>query len=184
MTTFPNSLRLIKGGIVLIDPETSQVLRIISLQYNRESLSRSFQIQALEAGGGGGDRSQALRLKGPPAETLKVEAEIDATDLLEKDDAEAIELGIHRELAALEAIIYPKSDDLLANSRLAQAGTLEIIPMEAPLTLFVWSKPRVLPVLLTELSVTEEAFDLNLNPIRAKICLENWDQGRTPETNA
>jgi hypothetical protein len=56
--------------------------------------------------------------------------------------------------------------------------------MEAPLTLYVWSKQRVLPVLLTKLSVTEEAFDINLNPIRAKICLENWDQGRTPETKA
>jgi hypothetical protein len=171
MTTFPNSPKLIKGGIVLIDPATSQVLRIISLQYNPESISRSFQIQALEAGGGGGDRSQALRLKGPPTETLKVEAEIDATDLLEKGDEDAIELGIHRELAALEAIVYPKSNDLLANNRLAQSGTLEIIPMEAPLSLFVWSKQRVLPVLLTELSVTEEAFDPNLNPIRAKVSL-------------
>jgi hypothetical protein len=35
----------------------------------------------------------------------------------------------------------------------------------------VWSKQRVLPVLLTELSVTEEAFDPNLNPIRAKVSL-------------
>jgi hypothetical protein len=39
------------------------------------------------------------------------------------------------------------------------------------LTLFVWSKTRVVPVRLTEFSVTEEAFDPDLNPIRAKVSL-------------
>ena len=43
--------------------------------------------------------------------------------------------------------------------------------MEAPLTLFVWSKSRIVPVRLTEFSVTEEAFDAELNPIRAKVSL-------------
>jgi hypothetical protein len=43
--------------------------------------------------------------------------------------------------------------------------------MEAPLTLFIWSKTRILPVRLTEFSITEEAFDVNLNPIRAKVSL-------------
>jgi len=45
------------------------------------------------------------------------------------------------------------------------------VPAEAPLTLFVWSRTRVLPVRITDFSVTEEAFDPNLNPIRAKISL-------------
>jgi hypothetical protein len=58
------------------------------------------------------------------------------------------------------------SDDSLAN-----AGTLEIIPLEQPVTLFVWSSSRVIPVRLTDLSITEEAFDPNLNPIRAKVSL-------------
>src|SRR5450432_3522525 len=40
-----------------------------------------------------------------------------------------------------------------------------------PLTLFVWSKSRVVPVRVFDFSVTEEAFDPNLNPIRAKISL-------------
>jgi hypothetical protein len=37
--------------------------------------------------------------------------------------------------------------------------------------LLIWSKNRVVPVRLTEFSITEEAFDPNLNPIRAKINL-------------
>ena len=53
----------------------------------------------------------------------------------------------------------------------ANAGSLEIIPLEQPLTLFVWSRMRVVPVRLTDFSVTEEAFNPNLNPIRAKVSL-------------
>jgi hypothetical protein len=58
-----------------------------------------------------------------------------------------------------------------ARNALADSGALEIAPMEAPLTLFVWSKNRVLPVRVTSLSITEEAFDVALNPIRAKVSL-------------
>ena len=170
MTGFPNSPKLIKGGIVLLDPETAQVKDVISLQYNPETMSRSFQIQGAD-GGEGGDRSQALRLKGPPVESYKLDAELDATDLLEKADKEATSVGLHRELAILESLIYPSSADIVSNEQLASSGTLEILPMESPLTLFVWSKNRVLPVRVTELSVTEEAYDPALNPIRAKVSL-------------
>jgi len=81
------------------------------------------------------------------------------------------ENGILPQLAVLETILYPDSGRLIANNSLAGSGTLEIIPAESPLTLFVWSKNRVMPVRLTEFSVTEEAFDPNLNPIRAKVNL-------------
>lgn len=170
MSTFPNSPRLIKGGLVLLDPATSAVLRIIALQYNPDTLTRSLQPQAAKEGG---DRSEAMRLTGPPIETIKLEAEIDATDQLEFPDqnASAVELGIQPQLAALETILYPRSGQLLANNALAQSGTLEIIPMIAPLTLFIWSKSRVIPVRITDCSITEEAFDPALNPIRAKVSL-------------
>ena len=171
MTTVPGSPRLLKGGIVLVDPETFAVHRIITLQYNPDSLSRTLQVQSI--GGEGGKRSEALRLTGPPVETFKLDAEIDATDQLEFPDENknAVEAGIHPQLAALETIIYPTSSQLLSNNRLAQSGTLEIAPMETALTLFIWSKNRILPVRLTDFSVTEEAFDTNLNPIRAKVSL-------------
>ncbi len=162
MTTFPNSPRLLKGGIVLIDPDTSAVLRIIALQYNPDTLSRTLQPQAIKEGG---DRSEALRLTGPPVETIKVDAEIDATDQLEFPDQNpnTAEFGIHPQL--------PTSTQLVVNNVLAQVGTVEILPMESPLTLFIWSKNRIVPMRLTEFSVTEEAFDTSLNPIRAKVSL-------------
>lgn len=170
MTGFPNSPRLLKGGIVLVDPDTSTVRRVIALQYNPDTLTRTLQVQAI---GGEGDRLEALRLKGPPNETIKVEAEIDATDQLEFPDQNrtTTEVGIFPQLAALETIVYPTSGELKSANELAQAGTLEISPAESPLALFVWSKTRILPVRITEFSITEEAFDAALNPIRAKVSL-------------
>ena len=168
MTSFPGTPKVIKGGIVLLDPVTSAVRRIIAMQYNPDSISRSLQVQGI---GESGDRSEALRLKGPPVETIKVEAEIDATDQLEVVNGTAISVGLHPQLSALELIIYPTSGQLQTNNSLAQSGTLEIAPMESALMLFVWSQQRIVPVRLTDFSITEEAFDVNLNPIRAKVSL-------------
>ncbi len=171
MTTFPGSPKLLKGGIALIDPVSSAIQRVIVLQYSPDSLSRTLQVQGV--GGESGDRSEALRLKGPPVETIKFEAEIDAADQLEFPDQNTAvtEFGIFPQLAALETLIYPTSAQLNNVNSLAGSGTLEIAPMEMPLALFVWSKSRILPVRVTELSITEEAFDPNLNPIRAKVNL-------------
>lgn len=168
--TYPRSPRLIKGGIVLLDPTTGAIRRVIALQYNPDTLSRTLQVQAA---GESGDRLEAMRLKGPPNETIKLDAEIDATDQLEFPDSnpDAGRLGIFPQLAALETIVYPTSTSLEAANRLASAGTLEIAAAETLLTLFVWSERRVMPVRITEFSITEEAFDPGLNPIRAKISL-------------
>ncbi|MFB3921949.1 MAG: hypothetical protein ACE145_09515 [Terriglobia bacterium] len=169
MSTFPGSPRLLRGGIVLIDPDSGTIRRIIVLQYNPDTLSRTLQPQGVT--GEGGDRQEATRLKGPPIETIKLEAEIDATDQLELGEAPATQAGVHPQLAALETIVYPPSSQLQSTNSLAQSGTLEIAPALAPLALFVWSKSRIVPVRITDFSITEEAFDTALNPIRAKVSL-------------
>lgn len=173
MTTFPGSPNYRRGGIVLFDLNSEIVRRIIVMQYNPATLSRTLQVQG--AGGEGGDRLEALRLTGPPVETYQLEAEIDAADQLEFPDRgshrSTVESGILPQLAALETIIYPTSARIRTNNQLASSGSLEIIPMETPLTLFVWSKNRVLPVRITDFSVTEEAYDPNLNPLRAKVSM-------------
>src|SRR5205809_2327564 len=146
MSTFPNSPKLLKGGIVLVDPDNAAVRQIISLQYNPDTLTRSLQIQGVSTdSAAGGDRSEILRLKGPPVETIKLDAEIDATDQLEfpEQNQNTVELGIHPQLAALETIVYPTSRQLQANQALVAAGTIEIVPTQASLTLFVWSKNRI-----------------------------------------
>jgi hypothetical protein len=168
MSTFPGSPKLLRGGLVLVDPVSGAVVRVIALQYNPDTLSRTLQPKAVTDAQ---DRSQALRLTGTPVETFKLEAEIDATDQLEFPDQnpDTAQLGIAPQIAALETLLYPTSGQLQSNDAMQSSGTLEITPAETPLALFVWSKERVVPVRLTDFSVTEEAFDPKLNPLRAKV---------------
>jgi hypothetical protein len=171
MTTFPGSPRLLKAGIVLLDAGSGAIQRIIVLQYNPNRLTRSLEAQSV--GEGSANRANALRLKGPPIETYRLEAEIDAADQLEfpNQNRSVIENGILPQLAALESLVYPPSSALIRNHALASAGTLEIAPLESPLSVIVWGKNRVLPVRVTEFSITEEAFDPRLNPLRATVIL-------------
>lgn len=167
MTTFPGSPRVARGALVGIDI-FNPISSVILFQYNPVTLTRSLQAQTASEGG---DRSEAQRIKGAPVETISLEAEIDATDQLEVGQGNATSMGIYPQLSALEMLIYPKSALVIANTALLAAGTLEIVPPVAPVTLFIWGAKRVLPVRLTEFSITEEAHDANLNPIRAKISL-------------
>jgi hypothetical protein len=168
MTTFPGSPKLTKGAIVGIDP-LNPLASVIIFQYNPKSLNR--QLQARTAGSEGA-RSEVLRLEGPPEETITIsELEIDATDQLERSDPLAATMGIYPQLSALEMLLYPKSALVIANTALLAAGTIEVIPPEAPLTLFIWGIKRVLPVQITSFSITEEEYDTGLNPIRATVNL-------------
>ncbi|HET7502148.1 MAG TPA: hypothetical protein VFK02_14120 [Kofleriaceae bacterium] len=171
MSPLAASPRLLRGGLVLVDLDTGAIERVITLQYNPDTMTRTLQVQG--ATGEATDHLEQLRLKGPPIETIKLEVEIDATDQLEfpRDNDAAVKFGILPELAALETIIYPSSAQVLANRRQSDAGVMEILPTPAPLQIFVWGKHRVLPVRITDLSITEEAFNPDLDPIRAKVSL-------------
>lgn len=167
MSTFPGSPRLLKGAIVGVRPP-DPVPTIVVFQYNPESLTRRLSPQTA---GGGGAQGEALRLKGPPEETITASIVIDATDQLERGDPVTSRSGVHATLAALELLLYPPATLTIANEVLARFGIVETIPPEAPLVLFVWGGTRVLPVRLNELSITEEAFDPALNPILARVSL-------------
>jgi hypothetical protein len=168
MSTFLGSPKVMKGAIIGLDP-ANPLASVIIFQYNPDALTRTLTAQT--AGSDNADKGEALRLKGPPKETIKLDVEIDAADQLEKADPLATSLGLYPTLASLEMLLYPKSALTIANEVLAAAGIIEIIPPEAPMTLFVWGPKRTLPVRLTEFTITEEAFDSNLNPIRAKVGL-------------
>lgn len=168
MTTFPRSPRLLKGALVGIDP-FNPIASVIVFQYNPTTVTRNLTAQMVQEGG---DRTEVLRLKGAPRETISLEVEIDATDQLEKGESKAVDMGIYPQLSALEMLIYPKSLVVGINTALLATGTIEVIPPEAPFTLFIWGAKRVLPVQLNSFSITEEAHDVNLNPIRAKVSLQ------------
>ena len=172
MTSFPNSPRVQKGALVGLDP-ANPLASVIVFQYNPETVTRTLAPQAAGNQGAAGSTaaSEAMRLTGPPQETIKLDVVIDATDQLEQVRAPATQVGIHPQLASLEMLLYPKSALVIANEALLRLGVIEVIPPEAPLTVLVWGAKRVLPVRLTDFSITEEMFDPNLNPIHAKVAL-------------
>ncbi len=162
--------RLRKGALVAMDPDPSKSLaNVIAFQYNPETLMR--RLTAREQGGGGseGAKPEVLRLSGPPRETITLSIEIDAEDQVM--DPVAFNLGVYPALSALELLLYPPSSRTISNDSLAQQGNIEIIAPEAPLTLFVWGEQRVLPVHVTDFSITEQAYDTLLNPVQAKVDL-------------
>jgi hypothetical protein len=165
----PNVSPLVrKGAIMLLDPVTGIPLGTIVLQYNPDTLTRSLKAQTM---GEQPDRSEILRLTGPPIETIKCDIEIDASDQLALGDPVAVSVGIQPQLSALELLVYPASSVLITNEILSLLGTIEILPMDSALTVFAWSAQRITPVRITELDITEEFFDPQLNPIRAKVSL-------------
>ncbi len=156
------NLPLIKGGLIVLAPGGGPVQRVVALQYNPETLTRSFEMQ-----GEGGAGAQPYRFKGPAIQSIQLVASLDATDGLEAPDAHPAVLasGIAPQLAVLESLVQPSAAEIQA-SITRPKGT-----SEAPLVLFVWGGQRVVPVRVTQLSITEEAFDRRLNPLRARVTL-------------
>jgi hypothetical protein len=171
MTHFPEAAPVANGGFVLLDPVLGRPMRTIPFQFNPDTLTRTLQPQGI--GNEPGDRLEALRLKGPPQESLKFDAEFDATEQLAQPDRHPREAtnGLGPVLSALELSIYPSIDQLLEEDRLAGLGMIEIAPKESPLMVLVLGRKRILPVRITDFSVTEEAFDSALDPIRAKVSI-------------
>ena len=166
---YPKNIKLVKGSLVSINDLTFQS-KTVSFQYNPDTLSRSLQPVAL--GPGDGNRSQALRFTGAAMQTISLEVQIDCMEQLNTGDPMAIAQGIYPQLAVLESLLYPSSAMVIANQALAAVGVLEVVPLTAPRTLFVWGPSRVLPVRLMSLKITEQLFDSLLNPIQAAAALE------------
>ena len=164
MSAFPGSPRTLQGALVAIDP-LFPAPTVVLFQYNPHTLTR--QLEARGADGG----PAATSYTGAPVENITVEIELDAADGLEVNDGTTVKLGLHPQLAALERLVYPSSARVIANTVLAALGTIEVVPPQGPLILFTWGPKRVLPVSIKQFSVTEEAHDPQLNPIRARVQL-------------
>lgn len=165
MTGFPGSPQVKKGAIVGIDL-FNPLSSVAIFQYNPEQLSRSISPNYSGAGGG---KAEPLRLSGPPTETITATLKMDLIDQMEQGESGPLGGGISGYLAALEMLVYPKSASVAINQALMLAGTMEIVPPAAPLTLFIYGLKKIVPVKIESLSITETAHDAALNPIRADV---------------
>ncbi|MEP6861386.1 MAG: hypothetical protein ABJE66_12230 [Deltaproteobacteria bacterium] len=167
----PISPKVLRGAIVGLDL-FNPLASLVVFQYNPENIRRTITPNSVGGQTGQTSQAEALRLVGPPTEAISADIELDATDQLEAGSTSARLMGIHPVLASLEMLVYPKSALVIANEILATAGIIEVVPPEAPLTLFIWGPARVVPVRIDSMTVTEDEFDTMLNPIRAKIGLQ------------
>jgi hypothetical protein len=167
---FPRSPKLLKGALVVFETAIPVPTNLIVFQYNPDSMRRSFQPIAgrSDPGAGAGD-TQHVPL--PPIESFQMTVELDAVDQLEASNPLAQGVGLHPTLAALELLLYPPSTQLILNKALSLLGSSIVSPAEAPMVLLVWGAPRVVPVRVTSVGITEQAFDQILNPIRAQVTL-------------
>jgi hypothetical protein len=174
---FPRSPKFLKGALVSFPSHfLGPVPNVIVFQYNPEKLSRSLAHRSSPSEAGeerGGAVEDVHRVEGAPVETIDVTIELDAADQLAEvgRHPHVLAHGLHPALAALELLLYPSSSQKLKLDILRRGGSVQVTSYDLPLTLFVWGKSRVVPVHLTNFSITEQAFDQQLNPIRAEVQL-------------
>jgi hypothetical protein len=169
---FPGRPWLLKGALVVFATKSPVPSNLIVFQYNPDTVSRS--VQPNVNWDKSYDQQTFKRLSDyyiPPDETFQLEIELDAADQLESNNPLARTVGLHPTLAALELLVYPPSEELLLGVLAKKLGTEVLDGGKIPLVLLVWGVPRIVPVAVTSLSITEEAFDQILNPIRAKVSL-------------
>jgi hypothetical protein len=175
VTGFARSPKVQKGALAVYPSQTpgTQASAVIVFQYNPEQVRRTLADRSPPAPSGkaGAAKQEALRVLGPPVETISLTVELDAADQLEHPDENQVvaEDGLYPALATLELLMYPPSRDAQRLEEEAKKGRVQVSPADLALVLLVWGRSRVMPVDLTSFSVTEEAFDPRLNPIRAKV---------------
>jgi len=166
---FPGSPTVLKGALVVFGAPVPVPTNLIVFQYNPDEMRRSFRQAAPVGEEAERRRSGGTRRVRPPVESFALTVELDAADQLELGNPIAVATGVHPALAALELLLYPDSTVVLLNKGLAALGMSLIAEPKVPVVLLVWGLPRIVPVRVTSVSITEQAYDPLLNPIRARV---------------
>lgn len=174
---FSRRPRLLKGALVAYQSQLIPgIPRLVVFQYNPDNLTRTLRHRRATGNSAWGraDAREALEVTGPPQESISLTVTLDAADQLESpsENPDVVVAGLHPALATLELLLYPPSQEILANALRAAVGARSVTSMDVPMVLLVWGAARVVPVRLDGLSITEQAFDTFLNPIRAEARLD------------
>jgi hypothetical protein len=171
----PANSSLIKGALIAYDsPVIGAVPNLIAFQFNPDELSRTLEQRGFQGNQQTGSRTVEARrrVKGPPSESIDLTLRLDASSLDRSLlNVDAVAAGVQPAISALEMLLYPKEGiESSVGKQIPSPGKVQIsyAEKEVPLLLFVWGT-RVLPVQLTSFSVTEQAFDRRLNPVRAEV---------------
>jgi hypothetical protein len=179
---------VLKGALVEFMPTflPIPVPNVIVFQYNPETMTHAWT-QPEPATTAGVEQSNPLAVLGVPGEAFSFTIAMDARDEIADGSAPAVALaestGIYSRLAALEMLLYPTGTarpgltgtvSAAVGSALAGVtlGPARRIPASVlPVTLFIWGAGRIVPVRVTDLTITEQLYDAALNPIHAEAYL-------------
>jgi hypothetical protein len=177
---------LVEYGTDILGP----IPNIVVFQFNPEELRRTLNMADSTPTSAKTDARQLepAQTSAPPTETFNLTAHFSAADDLGKSRAVSEiprVFGIGPQLVALEKMVYPTSGLLAAAIGAAvdaigdalgggsEEGATRPIPREqVPRILFIWGPSRVLPVQIKSMSITEQKFDMLLNPVQAQVEIE------------
>ncbi len=157
------------GGIVRLDPTTYAPVAVIPFQFNPAAVRRT--LQAATVGGQPGGHSEAVQFTGAPTETFVLEIELDCYNAGLLPAVVGQDSGLYPMLYAMETLIYPPMTQVDTSLAALSTGTMAIAPIAVPPVLLVLGGNRVVPVALQSFSIVEQAFDNDLNPLRAVVSL-------------
>lgn len=179
VSEFSRRPRLLKGALVAYESHLIPgIPKIVAFQFNPDTVTRRLQSRTYAGGnggdGGGTEGTEVPQIIGPPEQSIGMSVTLDAADQLEFPDQnpDVVGVGLHPALATLELLLYPPSESILTNIVQAKLGSRSVVRADVPVVLLVWGPARVVPVRMTGFSVTEQAFDQLLNPIRAEVRLD------------
>lgn len=180
----------LRGALIQFMPTflNKPVPNVILFQFNPETIAHTWSQPEGDPNSRSGPRSSPLAVRGLPGESFSFTIAMDAGDMI-ADGSPVAELigkgsGIYSRLAALEMLLYPESASdegllgavsLNVSRRLfgKSADASRTVPhSQLPAVLFVWGPGRIVPVRVTQLTITEKLYDSLLNPTHAEAQLE------------
>jgi len=179
MEAYSNSMGfLMRGALIEYGSDfMGPIPNVVIFQFNPETLTRTVQIPSRPASATARETTQAGE---PSIEKITLKASFSAADEFGENKVLARLFGVGTRLAALEKMVYP-SNDLLAAIGAALGGAAgalgggaprQPIPREKyPRILFIWGVYRVLPVIIESMSITEQQYDVLLNPVQAEVSI-------------
>lgn len=187
--------KFIKGALVQFMPTFLVPLpNVIIFQYNPETMTHTWAQAEAASSGGRQKGGNPLAVKGLPGESFSFTIAMNAQDMIADGSpvAEGIATasGVYSRLAALEMLLYPTGTSdggglvgsVSASVSVGGGGfsvggsgsatVKRTIPeSQIPTVLFVWGPGRILPVRVTQLTITEKLYDEFLSPVHAEAQL-------------
>ena len=163
--------KLTRGALASV--EKTKLTDVVLFQYNPETVTRTLapRMTGYEPGKGPAEPSTDVGFSDAASQSISFTAYFDAADALQNGDAMAIAHGIAPQLAILESLMNPTVEAVTSAEGSTADGKMLIETMDAPGTVLIWGD-RVLPVRIASVTITEEAFDAKLNPLRANAAIK------------